>query len=497
MGETWAGIVRVSHVGARGGESFHADADQIADIERYAATRGARVVLMPPELSVSGGKAIEDRPSLQAAIEGVERGEFDGIVVAYLSRLTRSRSGVAIWDRVEAAGGHVHCASEQLDTSTPNGRFIRDIHLANAVREREEHADRHARRRAQTVAAGVWRQRQVPRGYRFAGPADEHGRFRGLARRLVAGDNAEQVRQAFRDRAAGVPVSRIADRLAMTTSGVRALLANRVYLGELRDGEENVNPAAHEPIVDPELFARVAGGFVSRPGRSRSTGPALLAGLARCAGCGHVMSRTRSGGTPVYACHRRHSGVRCPKPAAITLRLLDEHVERVARAELDRLAVAASISGGGVEDARDRVAVAERELTAFLAAVSAADVGVEAFAAAARERRDVLERAQAELRRRMALQPAIPELGRGVEVWEILDGHERNALLRALLEVVVVRRAGGRTVPVGERVQVLAHGAGVVPFGRSGGRPFGVVPLGFLDGDSEYVLGVPGAEDGF
>ncbi|HXR14453.1 MAG TPA: recombinase family protein, partial [Solirubrobacteraceae bacterium] len=136
--ETWAGIVRVSSVGGRNGDSFHSDADQVADVERYAAQHGARVVFMGPELSVSGGDPIEQRPSLRAGIEGVEAGIYDGVVVAYLSRLTRSHSGRAIWDRVEAAGGHVHAAAENLDTSTPNGAFIRDIHLANAVREREE-----------------------------------------------------------------------------------------------------------------------------------------------------------------------------------------------------------------------------------------------------------------------------------------------------------------------------------------------------------------------
>jgi len=146
VSERWAGIVRVSHVGTRGGDSLHADEEQVHEIERYASAHHARVEFMPPELSVSGGKPIDERPSLRAAIEGVERGDYTGVVVAYLSRLSRSRSGLEIWERVERAGGRVHCAHENLDTSTPNGRFIRDIHLANAVREREEHARSEERR---------------------------------------------------------------------------------------------------------------------------------------------------------------------------------------------------------------------------------------------------------------------------------------------------------------------------------------------------------------
>src|SRR3954452_2984409 len=335
--ERWAGIVRVSHVGTRGGDSLHADQEQVQEIERYAAAHGAEVEFMAPEMSVSGGKPIDERPSLRAAIEGVERGDYTGVVVAYLSRLSRSRSGLAIWERVERAGGRVHCAHENLDTSTPNGRFIRDIHLANAVREREEHADRHAKRRRETVAAGIWRQHQTPRGYRFQGPADEDGRCRGKARRLLPGTDAEEVARIFRDRQAGASISSLARRLGMTTSGVRALLRNRVYLGELRDGAY-VNADAQPPIVDAATFAAVQSD-ASRPSRSFD-GPALLAGLVRCSGCGHVMSRATAARV-VYNCPVLHSGARCPAPASVTAALLDAHVERIALAELERLSVSA------------------------------------------------------------------------------------------------------------------------------------------------------------
>jgi DNA invertase Pin-like site-specific DNA recombinase len=181
----WAGIVRVSYVGTRTGETFHADQDQVATIEHYARQRRRhRRRSCHPSCPSAADKPINERPSLRAAIEGVEAGMYDGIVVAYLSRLTRSRSGGTIWERVEAAGGTIHCAQENLDTSTANGRWIRDMHLANAVREREEHAERHEERRRKTIEAGVWKQRQVPLGYEFVGPPDDTGRYRGRARLL-------------------------------------------------------------------------------------------------------------------------------------------------------------------------------------------------------------------------------------------------------------------------------------------------------------------------
>jgi hypothetical protein len=68
---------------------------------------------------VSGSKA--KRPILEAAIERVEAGKTAGIVVARLDRLARliPSERIALLERVEAAGGIVLSASENIDASTP------------------------------------------------------------------------------------------------------------------------------------------------------------------------------------------------------------------------------------------------------------------------------------------------------------------------------------------------------------------------------------------
>jgi DNA invertase Pin-like site-specific DNA recombinase len=489
MAEVWAGLVRVSSVGSRNGDSFHADEDQVADVERYGAQRGARIVFMEPELSVSGGKQISERPALQAAIEGVEAGEYDGIVVAYLSRLTRSRSGVEIWDRVEGAGGHVHCAQENLDTSTPSGRFIRDIHLANAVREREEHVDRFAERRRKTVEAGVWRQRQTPRGLTFKGPANEDGKFLGKARQLVPGPDANEVRQAFRDRGRGVSISELARRLKMTPTGVRKMLSNRVYLGELRDGT-NVNPKAHKALVTVEVFEK-AQRDIPRPARRiESQDPALLADLVRCAGCGHRMTR-KTAATVLYACRATHGAEHCPAPAAIYQETLDQYVTPIALAELDRLRVSSS-DGRSVQDAEAGVEAAERELGALLKTVTAAGLDERDFAGELRERKAAIEEARERLRVERARRPGLSLSGaRGSKVWKSLNGAERNMLLRGLLKAVVVQRAGkGRRVPIEDRVRVLRLDAELELLEtRRGEKAAGIVPIALPAADDPGVLG--------
>jgi site-specific DNA recombinase len=476
--------------------TYHGDEDQFAEVDRYCAARRLPFELLPPELDVSGGKPIQERPSLKAAIEGVETGVYSGIVTANLKRLTRSRSGLEIWERVEAAGGHVHTAAENIDTSTTNGRFMRDIFLADAVREREEHAERHARRRAATVEAGMWRQRQLPRGYVFTGPA-VGGKYAGKARRLKPGPQAEEVRAAARDVLVGIPVVRIARRLRMTPGGVRAMLRNRVYLGELRDGP-NVNRAAHEPILDAATFDAVQHALQGNPRPARSfTGPALLASVVRCAGCGHLMSRAATK-RPVYRCAEHHSGRRCPAPAAVTLKLLDEHVERIALRELDRLAVVATEGNAlaAVEAALDAAQVQLDRAARTVLASGLADepVAVEQLA----ELRAARDGAADRLRAERARLPVMPAVSTGADVWPVLDATERNALMRALLAVVIVQRGGGRgsRTPLPDRVRVLAHGTPVrLP---TNGRPeqgSGIVPIPLPDLDAPGVLRLSSGEN--
>lgn len=431
--------------------TYHGDQDQLQDVERYCRDRGLTFVLLPPELDVSGGLPIEKRPSLKAAVEGCEAGVYSGIVAANLKRLTRSRSGQEIWARVEAAGGSVHTAAEAIDTSSPNGRFMRDVFLADAVREREEHSERHAKRRAATVEAGMWRQHQLPLGYEFAGPA-VGGEFRGVARRLVPSKDAELVQWAFRQRAAGTPLVKIAERLGMTPSGTRHLLRNRIYLGELRDGD-TVNVGACEPLVDRGTFeaARVD---ASRPARRVEDGPALLAGIVRCAGCGHVMTRGRTA-TIVYRCGGLHSGGRCPAPASVTCHLLDGYVEGIALAEFERADVIRG-DGDALERASRELEDAEQDVAAFLRYASPRDPGFEDALNEHRARADgVRERFQ----RAMALNPTGGPRTLA-DAYREGDVSERNRLLRGLLEAVVVTRAGrGRRVPVADRVDVFGFGA--------------------------------------
>ena len=432
---------------------------------------------------MSGGLPLEQRPSLLAAVEGVERGEYAGIVVAYLSRLGRNLAEqLRTYDRVHAAGGRIIVAQEGIDARTRGGRLQRNILAAIHEDEREQHVERFDNLRRWATEAGIWQRRQTPTGY----VKDSE------TRRLIPGPRADEVRAAFAARAAGMNLSELARRLGMTTSGVRQLLRNRVYLGELTVGAYS-NTAAHPALVDEDTWLRAQWNTPARPARS-DLPIALLAGLVRCSGCGHVMSRGGTRKVPAYVCPVKHSRGSCPAPAAITLSVLDDHVEELALSEMRRLQIDETDDRRAVERAREAKLAAELELDAYLEAVSATDVGVGAFRAGARQRRAAVEAASIELHRVIARQPERVDTD-AVALWHTFEAEQRNRLLRSLIECVVVERSGGRgrIRPVAERVRVIRHGAGLAPTPVGNVLPIRPIPL--PDADDPIALRVQLGKD--
>ncbi len=491
-GRRWVGYVRVSHMGVRkqGSDRFHAEEEQRALIERQAQTLGVRVQILSPDLNAKGSDP--ERETLLQAIEGVEQGRYEGIVVAYLSRLTRRvQHTIEMWDRVVAAGGRLVSVREGLDTAyaTPTTKAYRNMLATFAEMELDQHAERFEILRAVATERGIWQRRQTPLGY----DRDD------ATRRLVPNERAKDVAWAFRARATNTSVAEIARRLGMTHTGARKLLENRVYLGELRIGGRttkdgnvsplHVNTEAHPAIVSEEDWIAAQYATSARPPRVRHE-PSLLAGLVRCAGCGHAMtSAARSHGL-AYSCKGRSSAGRCPSQAAITMRLLDQYVEQIALRELARLKATAHHVDREIEEARGALATAERELSAYIAAVSVTDVGEDVFREGAMIRRVAVADARERLAGALAKQPTAVD-GDPIEHWKNLDNKQRNRLLRGLIEATIVASAGrGRIVPIESRVRVIKHGAGVIESYAGGGVAHGIRPVEINDLDGPVVLRV-------
>ncbi len=83
-------VVRVSEHGDREDENFHSPKAQLARAKSWSEDQGNRVVDAFEEIDVRGKLPLAKRPGLLKAIEMVEAGEADHIVVAYFDRLVRS-----------------------------------------------------------------------------------------------------------------------------------------------------------------------------------------------------------------------------------------------------------------------------------------------------------------------------------------------------------------------------------------------------------------------
>lgn len=462
----------MSFVGGR--QHLRSPGEQANEIEAWAAAQGRRVHMLDPELDAKGSDST--RPIFREAVEGVKSGRFEGIVVAYLSRAGRDlRLMLDLWDEVEAVGGMVYSARENIDGSTAAGRLQRNLLASINQHELEERREGFERSVEAAVERGIWQRRQTPTGYRRD----------PTTRKLVPDERADEIRQAARDLLAGVPVVEISRQLGMTPNGLRYLLRNRVYLGELTV-RSYTNPAAHEPILDPETFAALTVRLTGPARQPRTRPPALLAGLIRCAACGHVMTRSHEN----YICPTNHSGGVCPEPAAIACGKVEAHVEAIAEGELAAIEVSRA-AGDHAAELRQATAKARAELSAYLQAVDAAGLEPEAAEGMSlrREAIDVAERAeQAELSRH----PVMPNRGSGASEYRKLAVGERNHVLRSLLSAVVVRKAGkGGNPSVGGRVRVLRYGASLPA--RRGGRAMGIRPI-WPDAASDDVLRLPSGE---
>ncbi len=431
------GIVRVSQVNGREGESFASPGEQRDRIRAECEREGLRLVEIVEELDVSGGAALHERPGLGPAVEAIEAGRADVIAAAYFDRLFRSLTVQAeVVGRVERAGGQVLAVDVGRVTNGSAGQWLSGT-MIGAVSEyqRRTAKERSGEAQARAVARGVWMSPYVPVGY-----------TRGATGRLEPSGDEAAVVDAFAARAAGATVGEVRERLRgagadMTYPAVTRLLKSRVYLGELHFGKLS-NLSAHPAIVGADLW-RAAQRTRPSPGR-RANSERLLArlGVLRCGSCDGRMSATsgHNGTRPMYRCGA-HVGDSCPQPVTISAELVEGLVVDRVRAAL------ADVEGrASIEDNARGAAVDLERAQADLDAALRAFVGLEDEIAA----RDRL----AELRElRDRAQEQVDHLGGGLRPaitisasadWDRLSLDARRALIRATVARVKVLPARGR-----------------------------------------------------
>jgi DNA invertase Pin-like site-specific DNA recombinase len=169
---------------------------QMAAIERFAAEEGIEIVAVFPDIGVSGGAEIADRPGLSAALAHVERGTV--LVVAKRDRLARDVFIARSVERILAKS-----AGRVLSAEGCNGEDEALLRGVNDLMSEEEKRRIRARTRAALAVKQARNERtgSLPYGSRLAADG-EHRIARALGRRVcgpectgclhLADDDAEQ-----------------------------------------------------------------------------------------------------------------------------------------------------------------------------------------------------------------------------------------------------------------------------------------------------------------
>lgn len=123
------------------GSSLEAQQEKLS---LYAKLHNLHIIRSEVDAGVSASSL--DRPALQRALDALERGEAQGILVVKLDRLTRSvRDLCELVDTYFSDGrARLMSVSEHVDTATASGRLVLNILTTVSQWEREAAAERTA-----------------------------------------------------------------------------------------------------------------------------------------------------------------------------------------------------------------------------------------------------------------------------------------------------------------------------------------------------------------
>jgi len=407
---------------------------------------------------------------LDAAIELVEAGEVDVIVVWKFSRTARHRLKWAVaLDRVEVAGGRLESATEQVDVSTSTGRFTRgmlaELNAFEAERIGEQWKEAHARR----IAKGLPAQGGVRFGYQQADGAyvaDETtapllaAMYADYNRGVSAGTIARRLNDA------GHLVARTGTR--WTSNHVLAVLDSGFGAGKVSTGVRRAitwHPGAHEPVVDADTWNTYREQREARRGQTSNSTPSyVLSGSMRCGDCGSGMHASALGRETGYgficSAWAKTKRGRCvtvsrAKAERVLLQWLTDLVDEVetrSAAEASRTA-AQLVARTDADDIRRQMLRIDERLAKLTLGWTDGTVPDAAYTRA----RDELQTQRAQLGERAAAAadderslsgPATPIVRQLLARWDTMSVAGRRDLLKLVVKQVTVHRPERRGDPV-------------------------------------------------
>lgn len=303
--------IRVSMTGDRE-ELFSPEMQEHADRD-YCARRGYHVIGVLTDIDKTGRSW--SKRQVENAVRAIEVGDADVIVTWRWSRFTRNlRDYVIQTARIEAAGGRLEAALEEVDPATAAGLLQRDLFailaqwesrkIGEAWRETKERRNREGLPHSSYKRLGY-----VQEGRGFVVDPDTAPYVVEMHRRYVAGEGYRQIaewlnRIGVKQPRSGGPWSPKTTRYTM----INGWAAGHLYI------RGQYQPGAHEPIIDVKLWVA----YLREVERRRTVPPrhvspvTALSGLVVCSGCGRSMRVKRFHGYDQLPAGTRHGKRRAP-----------------------------------------------------------------------------------------------------------------------------------------------------------------------------------------
>ena len=313
-----AGYIRVSRF--KNDEQVSPE-NQEQKIKMQANIIDAEDVEIYQDLDYSGGT--DERPEFLRLMNNVAKGKHDCIIVYKLSRFSRSVLDFHKYmNKLDEHNVRLISVSENIDTSTPVGRLIRNIIIDFAQFERETIAETVRDNMHAHARSGGWNGGNVPFGYKL------------VDKQLLLDEKGSKiVHDIFNWAADGLGTTTIRNKLYSLNikspsgkphwqkSSLAWIIRNPIYLGKFQYGGK-VHDAKHEPIID-ELVFKKANKQIEQRGKVASrthSSTHLLSGLIKCPYCGRNLHARYNGRIENkrirrYVCPSRNDGVvkcQCP-----------------------------------------------------------------------------------------------------------------------------------------------------------------------------------------
>jgi site-specific DNA recombinase len=263
---------------------------QTDKLRAYSSLHDLGEITVVTDPGLSGKNML--RPGLQQLLAAVEAGHVTHVVVWKLDRLSRNlRDLMELRDKFELKGVTLHSVSENLDLSTPSGRWFFSMMGGQAEYFREALAENVKMGNARAHKEG----RHINRpktGYDL------------IDKLLVPNHDALIVREVFRLRTEGVSLMGIEEATGVKASTVKTIIESRVYLGEIKFKKDWL-PGRHDPIMTEAEWQAAQRAHTKGVRRSKDA----LSGRVICGLCGRKMSVMQNGQRSVsYRCKHRGRG---------------------------------------------------------------------------------------------------------------------------------------------------------------------------------------------